>query len=111
MTVLCLWLWLRGGKGRLVVAGLWVFFFLVAVGGCQLRSDKRGRLLGAWIVFFFPSSCYCSLWLWMVGQQWKLLLLLCCVVMTVVMVWFFFFLFPSFVEIFGFGICWCCWCC
>ena len=27
MTVLCLWLWLRGGKGRLVVAGLWVFFF------------------------------------------------------------------------------------
>ena len=53
MTVLCLWLWLRGGRGRLVVAGLWVFFFLAAVGGCQLRSDKRGRLLGAWIVFFF----------------------------------------------------------
>ena len=30
MTVLCLWLWLRGGRGRLVVAGLWVFFFFPA---------------------------------------------------------------------------------
>ena len=27
MTVLCLWLWLRGGRGRLVVVGLWGFFF------------------------------------------------------------------------------------
>ena len=27
MTVLCLWLWLRGGRERLVVARLWVFFF------------------------------------------------------------------------------------
>ena len=38
VTVLCLWLWLRGGRGRLVVAGLWVFFFLflffTVVGGC-----------------------------------------------------------------------------
>ena len=28
MTVLCLWLWLRGGRGRLVVAGLWVSLFV-----------------------------------------------------------------------------------
>ena len=27
VTVLCLWLWLRGGRGRLVVVGLWGFFF------------------------------------------------------------------------------------
>ena len=26
MTVLCLWLSLRGGRGRLVVARLWVLF-------------------------------------------------------------------------------------
>ena len=30
MTVLCLWLWLRGGIERLVVVGLWVFFFFLA---------------------------------------------------------------------------------
>ena len=29
MTVLCLWLWLRGGRGRLVVAGLWVCLFVL----------------------------------------------------------------------------------
>ena len=37
VTVLCLWLWLRGGRGRLVVAELWVFFlflFFAVVGGC-----------------------------------------------------------------------------
>ena len=28
MTVLCLWLWLRGGRGKLVVAGLWVCLFV-----------------------------------------------------------------------------------
>ena len=85
MTVLCLWLWLRGGKGRLVVVGLWVFFFFffffAVVGGCRLRSGGKGRLLGPGLcVFFFFSfsSCCRSLWLWMVGQQWKGLLLLCC---------------------------------
>ena len=104
--MLCLWLWLRGGKGRLVVAGLWVFFFAV---GWWLLIEKwqKRKVVGAWIVFFFlSSSSYCrSLGLWMVGQRWKWLLLLCCDGLV--------FLFSSFVEVFGFGICWCCcyWSC
>ena len=39
---------------------------------------KEEGCWGPGLCFFFPSSCYCSLWLWMVGQQWKWLLLLCC---------------------------------
>ena len=75
MTVLCLWLWLRGGIERLVVARLWVFFFFfwlfAVVGGCRLRSGGRGRLLGARLcararvcVCFFPSTVVfgCGLW-------------------------------------------------
>ena len=53
MTVLCLWLWLRVGRGRLVVATLWVFFFFLVVGGCKLRSGGRVRLLGPGLCFFF----------------------------------------------------------
>ena len=64
------------------VGGGWIvgFFFLAVVGGCRLRSGEKGRLLGPGLcVFFFSfSSCCRSLWLWMVGQQWKGLLLLCC---------------------------------
>ena len=82
MTMLCLWLWMRGGKGRLVVVGLWVFFFCC---GWWLSVEKwrKRKVVGAWIMFFFFffffsfSSCCRSLWLWMVGQQWKWLLLLC----------------------------------
>ena len=72
MTVLCLWLWLRGGRERLVVARLWVFFFFFPmVGGCQLRSGGRGRLLGArlcaraCVCVFFPL--YHGFWLWLVA--------------------------------------------
>ena len=53
MTMLYLWLRLRGGRGRLVVVGLWRFFFFAGVGGCRLRSGGRGRLLGPGLCFFF----------------------------------------------------------
>ena len=112
MIVLCLWLWLRGGRARLVVAGLWVFFFFGCSWWLSIEKWPKRKVVGGLdcvFFFFFPSSCYRSLWLWMVGQQWKWLLLLCCDGYYVGLVFFFFF--PSFVEIFGFGICWCCWCC
>ena len=37
------------------VGGGWIegFFFFTVVGGCQLRSGKRGRLLGPRLCFFF----------------------------------------------------------
>ena len=69
MTVLCLWLSLKGGRVRLVVAGLWVLFLfclfvlcfvcvcvcVCVCGGCRLKSGERGRLLGPEI-FFFPTT-------------------------------------------------------
>ena len=53
MTMLCLWLWLRVGRGRLVVATLWVFFFFF--GGWWLQVEKwwKSKVVRAWIVFFF----------------------------------------------------------
>ena len=82
------WWWLDCG----------VFLFFPMVGGCQLRSGGRGRLLG-----LLTAVVICGCGWWGNGGSGCC----CCVVMAVVMVWFFFF--PSFVEVFGFGICW--WCC
>ena len=83
MTVLCLWLWLRGGRGRLVVAGLWGVFFSY---GWWLPVKK-------WRKRKVVRSSYCchNLWLWMVGQRWKWLLLLCCDGCCDGLVFFFFF--------------------
>ena len=66
MTVLFLWLRLRGGRGRLVVVGLWRFFFFAGVGGCRLRSGGRGRLLGPGLCFFFllPIAVVCGCGWW-----------------------------------------------
>ena len=86
------------------VGGGWIVGFFFFVVGWWLLIEKwwKRKVVGAWIVFFFSSSSsYCrSLGLWMVGQRWKWLLLLCCDGLV--------FLFSSFVEVFGFGICWCC---
>ena len=58
--------------------GVFFFFLLwLVVVGWEV-AEKEG-CWGLDCVFFFSfSSCCRSLWLWMVGQQWKWLLLLCC---------------------------------
>ena len=53
------------------------FFFWLQLVVVSWEVTKEEGCWGPGLCFFFPSSCYCSLWLWMVGQQWKWLLLLC----------------------------------
>ena len=88
MTVLYLWLWLRGGKGRLVVANM-SFFLCCDWWLLPVEKWQKRKVVWAWIMLFFSSSYCRSLWLWMVGQQWKWLLLLCCDGLV-----FFFFFYP-----------------
>ena len=66
------WWWLDCG----------VFLFFPMVGGCQLRSGGRGRLLG-----LLTAVVICGCGWWGNGGSGCC----CCVVMAVVMVWFFFF--------------------
>ena len=59
------------------------FFFFPMVGGCQLRSGGRGRLLG---LLTAVVICGCGWW----GNSGSGCY--CCIVMAVMMIWFFFFL-------------------
>ena len=86
MTVLCLWLRLRGGRGRLVVVGLWRIFIFGWGWWLPVEKWRKRKVVGAWIVFFFllPAVVVCGCGWWGNGGSGYC----CCVVMAVVMVWF-----------------------
>ena len=66
MTVLCLWLRLRGGRGRLVVVGLWRIFFFGWGWWLSVEKWRKKKVVGAWIVFFFllPIAVVCGCGWW-----------------------------------------------
>ena len=84
------------------VGGGWIVAFFFFCWGWWLPVEKwqKRKVVGAWIVFFFllPIAVVYGCGWWGNGGSG------CCDGLV-------FFFFPSFVEVFGFGICWCCWCC